>query len=137
MRIVVKRIAKKPKYTIGKMSINDCYFCDTLEDTVRNLGKNGEGKVFGETAIPAGTYKVIYNWSERFKRLMPRILDVPFFDGILIHNGANPEHTQGCVLVGLNKTIGGLSNSNQIFQMFINLIEKAVENSEEITITIE
>ena len=59
MDILLKRIAMRAEYTIGKMYLNFQYFCDTLEDAVRDFGKNGEGKIYGKTAIPAGRYRVI------------------------------------------------------------------------------
>lgn len=94
------------KSTIGKLYVNDKLICDTLEDTVRDLNRDGdlldvgEKKVYGETAIPSGTYKMIINMSPRFKKLLPRLLNVPGYDGVLIHTGNLPADTHGCILVG-------------------------------------
>ena len=87
MKLLLKRIALRDTYTIGKIYIDGEYFCDTLEDKVRDLNKNGvfdgdEKKVYGETAIPYGTYKVILSYSPKFKRILPELLDVPCFTGI-------------------------------------------------------
>ena len=77
MNIILNRIAKKAKYTIGKLYINDKYFCDTLEDTDRGLTQSmteqqiGSKKVYGETAIPTGTYRIIISYSNKFKKQMP------------------------------------------------------------------
>ena len=95
----------KDTQTVGKLYLNGVYFCDTLEDKNRDLNKNGifdgsEKKVYSETCIPFGQYKVIINQSSRFKRLMPRLLNVPHFDGILIHNGVTEKNSAGCILVG-------------------------------------
>ena len=95
----------KDTQTVGKLYLNGVYFCDTLEDKNRDLNKNGifdgaEKKVYSETCIPFGQYKVIINQSQRFKRLMPRLLNVPHFDGILIHNGVTEKNSAGCILVG-------------------------------------
>lgn len=95
----------KDTQTVGKLYLNGVYFCDTLEDKNRDLNKNGifdgsEKKVYSETCIPFGQYKVIINQSPRFKRLMPRLLNVPHFDGILIHNGVTEKNSAGCILVG-------------------------------------
>lgn len=95
----------KDAQTVGKLYLNGVYFCDTLEDKNRDLNKNGifdgsEKKVYSETCIPFGQYKVIINQSQRFKRLMPRLLNVPHFDGILIHNGVTEKNSAGCILVG-------------------------------------
>ena len=83
MKLKLERLYLKPDYTIGKLYIDGKYFCDTLEDQVRDLAK--ERKIPGRTAIPAGVYEVIVNISPRFRRKLPRLLDVPGFDGILIH----------------------------------------------------
>ena len=85
MKLKLERLYLKPDYTIGKLYIDGKYFCDTLEDQVRDLAK--ERKIPGRTAIPAGVYEVIVNISPRFRRKLPRLLDVPGFDGILIHRG--------------------------------------------------
>ena len=83
MRLILKRLYLKTDYTIGKLYMDGKYFCDTLEDQVRDLTK--ERKIPGRTAIPAGVYEIVVNVSPRFKRKLPRLLDVPGFDGILIH----------------------------------------------------
>ena len=95
----------KDTQTVGKLYLNGVYFCDTLEDKNRDLNKNGifdegEKKVYAQTCIPFGQYKVIINQSPRFKRLMPRLLNVSHFDGILIHNGVTEKNSAGCILVG-------------------------------------
>ena len=84
-------------YTIGSLSIDGKKFCDTLEDRVRDLNKNGvfdgdEKKVYGETAIPYGTYDVVVDYSPKFKRELPRLQNVRHFEGILIHRGNTAAH---------------------------------------------
>jgi len=106
MKITLKRIAYRPTYTIGKLYIDGKYFCDTLEDTKREV------KIMHETCIPAGSYQVTVNMSNRFKRLMPLLLNVPGFEGIRIHNGSTAAHTSGCILVGKNSIVGQLTESN-------------------------
>lgn len=98
-------------YTVGRLSIDGKYFCDTLEDRYRDLTK--EKKVYGETAIPEGTYEVRVTWSPRFKRNLPLLLGVPHFEGIRIHRGNYAKDTHGCILVGENKIKGGVINSTQ------------------------
>jgi len=111
MEIKVKRLYKKPTYTIGVMYIDGERFCDTLEDKVRDLTK--EKKVYGETAIPCGRYKVTLTYSPKFKRVMPLLHDVPYFDGVRIHAGNTTKDTEGCILLGENKVKGGLVNSRK------------------------
>lgn len=90
MELLVERKWCKPDYTIGRLYIDGEFFSNTLEDRVVDVNKNGvfdgnEKKVYAESAIPYGRYQVIYNWSPKFGRNMPRLLNVPHFEGILIH----------------------------------------------------
>lgn len=85
--------------TIGKMYLNDKFFCDTLEDTYRGQDLSN-AKVYGETAIPNGTYRTVVNYSPAFNKQLPQLLNVPYFTGIRIHTGASEKNTEGCILVG-------------------------------------
>lgn len=124
LELKVKRKYKKKDYTIGKLYINDVYFCDTLEDTVRDINEdNCKAKVYGRTAIPAGVYELIYNYSPKYKKNMPRIMDVPCFTGILIHPGNTHKDTDGCILVGENKAPGKVINSRTTFDKLIQVIQ--------------
>jgi len=121
MNLKLIRSYKSENYTIGKLYIDDVYFCDTLEDKVRVL-KSKEDKVYGKTAIPEGNYDVkLYN-SPRFKRFLPLLIDVPFFTGVLIHSGNTPEDTEGCILLGENKVKGKVINSKKYENQLVNLI---------------
>lgn len=113
MKIEVKRIFKGTEYTIGKLYIDGSYFCDTLEDTVR------EKKIAGITAIPAGEYKVKKTYSPRFKKTLPEILNVPNFTGVRIHTGNTAKDTDGCILLGLNKVKGQVINSRDAMAFFM------------------
>ena len=136
IKLTLKRIALRSKYTIGKLYINGEYFCDTLEDTVRYIDlRTGKGKIKGETAIPYGTYKVILNVSPRFKRVLPRLLNVPFFEGVLIHSGNTHKDTEGCILVGENKQVGMVLNSRKYEQMLIERLKGAANIQIEIVKT--
>ena len=96
LTIKVKRKWFGEKATIGEMFIDDDSkrFAYTLEDVKREV------KIPGETCIPAGTYRLILDFSNRYRRIMPRLLNVPNFTGILIHSGNNDIDTHGCILVG-------------------------------------
>lgn len=140
MKIVLKRVAMKDAYTIGKLFIDDKFFCHTIEDTVRDynrdgdLNDEGETKVYGETAIPFGTYKMVINYSPRFKRELPRLLDVPHFSGILIHPGNTADDSHGCILLGYNDQIGRVSNSRMWFDKFFKLLKDSGLNEFKITV---
>ncbi|MBQ7818823.1 MAG: hypothetical protein IJ341_03895 [Bacteroidales bacterium] len=142
MEIKVKRLYIKEEYTIGKMYVNGMCFCDTLEDKVRDLNKdgdlsdNGEGKVYAQTAIPYGKYKVIVSFSPKFKRMLPRLLDVPHFEGILIHRGNTAKDSAGCILVGENRVKGQLLNSSAYEKRLIAICLNAQLQNEDITIEI-
>lgn len=141
MKLELKRIALKPNYTIGKLFINGTYYCDTIEDKVIDLNKNGKfddglSKVMHQTAIPYGTFKVVVNYSPKFKRELPRLLDVPYFEGILIHNGNDQNSSSGCIIVGENKTVGKVTNSTLYMNNLTARIKDAQNKGETITITI-
>lgn len=135
MKLVLKRIAKRDTYTIGQLYIDGRYWCDTLEDRVRDLSK--ERKVAGETAIPAGTYDVVVNISPKFKRLLPRLLRVPHFEGVLIHRGNTAADSAGCILVGENKAVGKVLNSTVWERRITEYLLEAQNKGEDIKITIE
>ena len=133
MNITVKRIFKGPDYTIGKLYIDGKYFCDTLEDTVRAPGV----KIPGKTAIPAGKYKIKLTESLRFKKLMPRLENVPGFTGVLIHSGNTAEDTEGCILVGKNRVKGKVLDSRETFARLFRLLFVAERGGEDLEIEID
>ena len=142
MNIILNRIAKKAKYTIGKLYINDQYFCDTLEDTDRGLTQSmteqqiGSKKVYGETAIPTGTYRIIISYSNKFKKQMPLLLNVPGFAGIRIHSGNTEKDSLGCILVGKNKSVGKVLESRNTYSKLFSILQEA-NKKETIKITIK
>ncbi len=110
MNLRIERVFKGDKYTIGKLYIDGQYFCDTLEDKVRELSSKSD-KIYGKTAIPEGIYDVILTYSPKFKRLLPLFLNVPYFKYIRIHSGNDEDDSSGCILVGENKIKGKVINS--------------------------
>ena len=153
MELKLKRIFKGDKYTIGNLFINDKKFCDTLEDTDRGLDASMSVskiialKKFGITAIPKGTYEVVMNVvSAKFSKYkqytfcggrVPRLLNVPGYDGVLMHIGNKPEDTDGCILVGKNTVKGMITSSTETFMSFYKILEDASKRNEKIHITIE
>jgi hypothetical protein len=153
MELKLKRIFKGDKYTIGNLFINDKKFCDTLEDTDRGLDASMSVskiialKKFGITAIPKGTYEVVMNVvSAKFSKYkqytfcggrVPRLLNVPGYDGVLMHIGNKPEDTDGCILVGKNTVKGMITSSTETFMSFYKILEDASKKNEKIHITIE
>ena len=142
MRLELKRKALLPEYTIGDLFVDGKLFCNTLEDTVRDLNKDGdlndagEGKVYGQTAIPYGTYEVVITYSNRFKKQLPLLENVKGFEGIRIHPGNTKEDTHGCILVGINSKKGMVTESKKTFDKLFSLLRDAVEMKETIFITI-
>jgi hypothetical protein len=134
MKLKLQRRFLAETYTIGSLFIDGVYFCDTIEDKVRDL--THESKVSGETAIPSGTYQVIVNISPKFGRMLPRLLNVPHFDGILIHRGNTAGDSSGCIIVGENKVKGKVINSTQYELKLVDILTEAQNNQEQITIEI-
>lgn len=149
MKLLLKRIAKMEKYTIGKLYVDGEYFADTLEDTDRNLTSTMSKdeivkvKVYGKTAIPTGTYVVDMNtvspkfgkrsWAQPYEGKVPRLQDVPGYEGVLIHPGNTADDTSGCILVGRNKVKGQVVESQNTFHSLMNILK----GDNDITITIE
>ena len=150
MEILLKRIAKKPNYTIGKLYIDGKYFCDTLEDKDRGLLQSMTKdeilkiKVKDQTAIPTGKYKIDMNtvsprfgnssWAKLYKGIVPRLINVPGYSGVLIHPGNTSSDTSGCILLGQNKVVGQVINSQVTWKAFM---QKATSCKKAINITIE
>lgn len=153
MELTLKRIALENTYTIGKLYIDGTYFCDTIEDKVRDLNKDGDLNDLGEckisslTAIPYGKYEVTlkvkspkysvrptYNWCGGY---LPRLINVPHFDGILIHAGNTADDSAGCILVGENKVKGQVINSMVTLKKLYPILKEASDKNEDIWIKIE
>jgi hypothetical protein len=124
LKIVIERFAFKQDYTIGNIFINGTQICNSLEDTVRELGKHGEGKILEKTAIPAGKYKMMLTFWPKYQIWTPSLFNVPFFEGIRIHSGNNAEQTHGCILTGRNTVVGKLTESWSCFSELMTFLEK-------------
>ena len=135
MELILDRIFLGEKYTIGNLFINGSYFCDVIEDVVRVLNSEKD-KVKSETAIPRGRYKVVLSYSPNFKRVLPEILNVPYFSGIRIHGGNSEKDSAGCLIVGENKVVGKVINSKVTLEKLMNVLKPASDKKEDIWITI-
>lgn len=142
MEIKVKRIAKRDTYTIGKLYIDGVYECDTLEDKDRGLTKSMKldeikaKKIYGKTAIPTGTYQVVWSYSAKFKKPLPLLLNVPGYEGIRIHSGNTDADTYGCLILGQNKAVGKVLNSKITCDKVLPKIKAACDKGK-VFITIE
>ena len=117
--------------TIGELMVDGEHECYTLEDVVRPDGQ----KIFGETAIPYGRYRVVVTFSNRFQRELPLLLSVPDFDGIRIHPGNTAANTAGCLLVGRHHTGSSVTDSRLAFEPLFAKIRYAIEHGKEVWIT--
>jgi hypothetical protein len=153
MKLKLIRTALRDSYTIGHLYVDDKFICDTLEDTDRGLEswmplkEITDRKIKGKTAIPTGTYIVNmgtvspkystqgkYDWIDA---KLPRLVDVPGYQGILIHIGNDATDTDGCILVGENKQKGKVINSTITFEKLYKILKTAHESGQEITIKID
>lgn len=140
IKLLIKRIAKQPTYTIGKLYINDKYYCDTLEDRDRGLKQTDSlvsikaHKIYGKTAIPTGEYYVNLTYSPKFKRILPVIQNVKGYEGIRIHSGNTANDTEGCILVGYNTVKGMVVKSKATLERLIKIL---LQGDDKIIITIE
>lgn len=138
MEIKVVRRFRAATYTIGTLFIDGVRICDTLEDKDRDFNRDGdlndkgEAKVYSETAIPYGRYEVTLPVSPKFKRKLPRLMNVPHFDGILIHRGNTAKDSAGCILVGENKEVGKVVNSTVYEVKIRNMVEKALNMQQKV-----
>ena len=141
MELLLERKYIKPEYCIGRLYINGEFFCNTLEDTIRDINKNGtfdcgEFKISGHTAIPYGTYEIQVTYSPKFKRELPLLLDVPSFTGIRIHRGNTNKDSSGCILVGENTKKGMVLNSTKYEQELTKLLKNTQSKKEKIIVKI-
>lgn len=132
MQITTLVIAKRDTYTISQLFVNGQYLCDTLEDCIRM-----DMKVPKKTAIPRGTYEIIWTYSNRFKRFMPLLLNVPNFSGVRIHSGNTNLDTEGCILCGKNKIVGRVVDSRVWTERLYTLIFNAIAKKERVFITLK
>lgn len=156
MELTLRRLKMKPgkSYTIGHLYIDGKYCCDTIEDVDRGLTQDMPReeilkiKIKSLTAIPKGRYKILMNtvspsFSKKIyyknfcKGIMPRLWNVPGFEGILIHKGTTEKDSAGCLCVGYNTVVGQLTDSRRAFESLYQQLKQAHNKGEAIYITIK
>jgi len=142
MKLKLHRFFIGEEYTVGNLYIDEEFLCNTMEDKVRDLNKDGdlndpgEGKVYARTAIPYGIYDVELTMSPKFTRLLPLVKNVKHFTGIRIHRGNTAEDSAGCILPGENKVKGKVINSTEWEMRIVEKILEATKRGEKITLEI-
>lgn len=156
MKLTLKRRHNKSTYCIGDLYIDGIWFSNIIEDVDRHLSDDmpldeiKNKKVYCETAIPYGTYKITldvkspkysnfskYPWAKKYEGYIPRLKDVKGFEGVLIHVGNYATQSCGCLLVGFNTKKGMVTSSVYAFNKLMDeYLIPATERNEEITITI-
>ena len=119
MKLLLKRLHRTESSTIGELYVDGVFECYTLEDIERDV------KIKSETAISKGTYKVIVTMSNRFKRLLPLLMNVPDFQGVRIHSGNTNHDTEGCILVGQTRSKDFIGKSRKAFDNLFKKMQKA------------
>ena len=144
MEVLIDRAWKKDGYTISRLYVNgELFGCNTLEDTDRGLNQEMDlneiknKKVYGKTAIPSGSYECVYAYSNRFKKMLPLLLNVKGFEGIRIHSGNSAKDTEGCILVGLNLKKGMVLNSREWTNKLVSKMKEAWNRKERVIIVIK
>ncbi len=138
MKLTLNRSPSDAACTIGQLFVDGHAECFTLEDVVREVPGEpvARWKIFGETAIPRGTYSVIINFSPHFGRNLPLLVNVPGFDGVRIHPGNVAANTEGCILVGLDRLSDSIGRSRLAFDPLFAKIEAAVARGEPVSIEV-
>lgn len=130
MKLFLARDVFKEDCTLGRFSVGYLAIGFTVEDVVR------DEKIYGETAIPAGTYNLTIDMSPHFGKLLPLLLDVPGYEGVRIHSGNTAADTKGCIIPGLIRTENGVAKSRDAMDKIQPMIQAALDRGEEVTLTI-
>lgn len=152
MNILIERKFKKPTYTIDKVYVNGQLFSDALEDPDRGLTSDmtiqqiQSKKVYGDTAIPTGTYEVRMTYSNRLHNRayakkyggkLPELINVKGYAGVRFHPFNKASETLGCISVGKNNVKGQVTQATIYFYRLVdNYILPALNNGEKVLLTI-
>lgn len=139
MKLTLVRKYRKENYCIGDLYIDGVWFSNVIEDKDRGLDDSMtveeilKRKVYGETAIPYGTYEVQITYSPKYKKMMPLLLNVKGYSGIRIHSGNTAKDSLGCLIVGRNTKVGMVTESRVTYNKLFAIIKEAKELSIKIT----
>lgn len=144
MKIEVKRYLLNKDHTIGHLYIDGKFYCWTMEDRDRNLSdskseeENMKMKVYGKTAIPIGEYRLIIDYSNKYRKMLPHILNVKAFDGIRLHSLNFASESLGCIGVGTydESNPGMITKSRYAMGIIQPIIQKAIDAGERVTIDV-
>jgi len=150
MELILIRKYKQSDYTIGHLYCGGQWLCDVLERKDRGLSSAmpekeiRTRKVKGQTAIPTRRYRITLKMrSPKFASdsryawcggRLPRLKDVPGFEGVLMHAGNTAKDSRGCLLIGVNTRRGRLASSMKTLK---RLYARMMNDPEEIWLTIE
>lgn len=153
MELTVVRKWKKDKYTIGELLVNNVKFSETCEDKDRGLNDKmslaeiKSKKIYGKTAIPAGTYEIKMTYSPKFANRpfakkyggkVVEIMNVKGYQGVRIHPFNTAEESLGCIAPGRNLEKGKVLQSTVYYTKLVDeYIMPAIKRGEKITITIK
>lgn len=151
MKIIIDRVYKYPKYTVGEVWVNGDFFAYSMEDVDRGLHVDmparymRERKVYGETAIPCGSYEVIIDYSPKFKKYLPHVMfrndedklvEVPCFSGIRLHPFNTAEESLGCIAFGDWKGVSRIVNAKAKTNELTDMIQKARNKKDKVILEI-
>jgi hypothetical protein len=144
MKLEVLRFNSSDDFTTGLLfDVTDnvrSFLCYTLEDQAQTQ------KVYGETRIPSGTYKLTLRAEGGFHsryaakfgdwhRGMIYVNDVPNFEYILWHIGNDDDDTAGCLLVGKTSQDNFIGSSTNAYKEIYPPIRDAILNGDDVSVT--
>lgn len=129
MQIKVLRTIRDGQPTMGEMLVDDAHFAYTLEPVYRgDVGADPSLKVWGQTAIPCGTYLCTVRFSNHFQRNLVHVENVPEFSEIMVHGGNSAKDTEGCCLIGENTNhLDTVSSCAPVVDKIVELVQSATE----------
>jgi hypothetical protein len=137
--LTVPRNESENGATVSEMFMDGVHECFVLEDEIREVPgvPVAKWKVPGKSAIPAGKYRVVLTMSNRFKKVLPELLEVPGFSGVRIHAGNDKDDTEGCLLVGQERGSETVTRSRDAMVELMAALTGVIEQGESVWIEIK